>query len=483
MGKIKTKLGTMSIKYKIFLYIIGFCAMLLFLLWTCQIVLMERIYENIRIRQMHSAADRIETVITGSQDYSRIEKIAQDNEACVIIVRPNGTLVYSADISRNCHIHKMPYMNILNIVFETRKNGTLEGIYSERNPFQPDMPTTDRHDDRGVPQSMIYSRQIQQNGETVCYAILDVHLTPVDATVSTIQVQLWGITVFMIVFSALLATIISRKISRPIEKITNDAAQLATGDYEVVFDATGYAEINRLSDTLTQTAEELGKVEKQRRDLIANVSHDLRTPLTLIGGYAEVMRDIPGENNTENAQMIIDETRRLSTLVNDLLDMSRIQSGAVPMEKIKYNLTQSIGKTVDRMNELLKQEGYEITFNADFDVFVTADEARISQCFYNILINRVNYTGEDKKIYVSQQREIGKVKISVTDTGEGVEEKDIPYVWDRYYKNNSTHKRSITGTGLGLSIVRSVIKAHGGEYGVHNTDGKGACFWFSLNIN
>lgn len=483
MGKIKTKLGTMSIKYKIFLYLISFCAMLLFLLWTCQIVLMERIYENIRIRQMHSAADRIETVITGSQDYSRIEKIVQDNEACVIIVRPNGTLVYSADISRNCRIHKMPYMNILNIVLETRKNGILEGIYSERNPFQPDMPTTDRRDGKGVPQSMIYSRQIQQNGETVCYAILDVHLTPVDATVSTIQVQLWGITVFMIVFSALLATIISRKISRPIEKITNDAAQLATGDYEVVFDATGYAEINRLSDTLTQTAEELGKVEKQRRDLIANVSHDLRTPLTLIGGYAEVMRDIPGENNTENAQMIIDETRRLSTLVNDLLDMSRIQSGAVPMEKVKFNLTQSIGKTVDRMNELLKQEGYEITFNADFDVFVTADEARISQCFYNILINRVNYTGEDKKIYISQQREIGKVKISVTDTGEGVEEKDIPYVWDRYYKNNSTHKRSITGTGLGLSIVRSVIKAHGGEYGVYNTEEKGACFWFSLNIN
>ncbi|MBQ8603627.1 MAG: HAMP domain-containing histidine kinase [Oscillospiraceae bacterium] len=483
MNNLKTKLNSLSIKYKIFLYLIGFCGLLLFLLWTFQIVLMDRIYENIRIKQLYSAYDNIAKLIVGGNDYEHIADIAENNDTCVMVVQPNGVLSYSAEISRNCRIHKAPYIDILNIVIETRENkGELKGIYSERNPFTTERPA-DKRDDSGMPQSMIYCRQVKNGDDVLAYVILDVHLTPVDATVSTIQRQLQFITVIMIVFSAVLASVIARKISLPMEKISRDARQLATGDYETVFDATGYAEINRLSATLTRTAEELGKVEKQRKDFIANVSHDLRTPLTLIGGYAEVMRDIPGENNPENAQMIIDETRRLSTLVNDLLDMSRIQSGAVPMEKVKYNLTQSVQKTVDRLNELLKREGYEITFDADCDVFVTADEARISQCFYNILINRVNYTGEDKKVFVKQRREIGKVKITVTDTGRGVSEKDMPYVWERYYKSDSNHKRSVTGTGLGLSIVRSVIKAHKGEYGAYNTADQGACFWFSLPVD
>ena len=216
--------------------------------------------------------------------------------------------------------------------------------------------------------------------------------------------------------------------------------------------------------------------------IIANVSHDLRTPLTLIGGYAELMRDIPGENNSENAQAIINETHRLTSLVNDVLDMSRIQSGAVPMVKEQYNLTESIEKTVANIQELLKQDGYAIYLEHSGDVMVTADEARISQCFYNILINAVNYTGEDKHIYVSLESGNGKAKVAVTDTGAGVEEKDLPYVWERYYKSDKNHKRSVTGTGIGLSIVRSVIKSHNGEYGVYNTDDKGACFWFSIPI-
>ena len=314
----------------------------------------------------------------------------------------------------------------------------------------------------------------------LAYILLNIQLSPVDATVSTIRMQLGIITVVMIAFSAVLATVISRKISQPIEKIAGEAHRLATGDYNTVFDATGYEEINRLSETLTKTAEELGKVETLRKDFIANVSHDLRTPLTLIGGYAEVMRDIPGENNSENAQMIIDETQRLSSLVNDLLDMTRIQSGAIPMEKKEYNLTASVRKTVERMQELLKQEGYDITFESGEDVNITADEARISQCFYNILINGVNYTGEDKRIVVQQEVYDEMVRISVTDTGEGVAEKDLPYVWERYYKNDKNHKRSVTGTGLGLSIVRSVISSHKGLYGVYNTKDMGACFWFSL---
>ncbi len=483
MERLKKKLDSLSIKWKIFLYLIGFCGVLLALLWLLQVVFLSVIYEKIRLKQLYSSASQIENIIKQNGNVELIENAARDNEACVMIIAANGTQIYSADAAKSCVIHNIPYMDVLDIVVAAKENGgLLEGIYTKKNPFQlqaiiSPSQITDQLDSSRF---MIYCKEVKEGGEVLGYILLNIQLSPVDATVQTIRVVLYLITFIMVCFSAILAGIISRRISRPIEKLSRDARQLATGDYETVFDAGGYREIKRLSRTLTKTAEELGKVEKLRQDFIANVSHDLRTPLTLIGGYAEVMRDIPGENNRENAQTIIDETKRLSSLVNDVLDMSRIQSGAVPMELKEYNITKSVSDTVSRMNELLKQDGYNIYFDFDREVFVNGDEVRLSQCFYNILINAVNYTGQDKKIYVEQKIEGDNVKISVTDTGEGISQEDMPYVWDRYYKNNKNHKRSVTGTGLGLSIVRSVIKAHGGQCGAYNTPDKGACFWFSV---
>lgn len=486
MKSIKLKFDNMAIKWKIFGYLLMFSICLLFLLWMSQVVFLPSIYEKTRINEMLSASRQIEAIIKGDIDLNRITDIAEENEACVIVISANGNVVISTDVQRDCMLHKSTYSQLLDIIIYAKENGgQLQGVYSSNNPFQPNkiIEYSAGRGNKDTPQSMIYCKQINNSdGNVLGYIILNVRLSPVGATVTTIQSQLKFITIVMILFSLVLATVISRHIAKPMEKLSQDVQQLATGDYQLVFDATGYAEINQLSRSLTNTARELGKVETLRRDFIANVSHDLRTPLTLIGGYAELMRDIPGENNSENAQYIINETRRLTSFVNEVLDMSRMQSGAVPMIKQQYNLTESISKTIDNMQELLKQDNYVINFESNGNIMVCADETRISQCFYNLLINAVNYTGEDKNIFVQLTSGNGMAKICVTDTGEGVTEKDLPYVWERYYKNDKNHKRSITGTGIGLSIVRSVIKSHNGEYGVYNTNDKGACFWFSIPI-
>lgn len=331
-------------------------------------------------------------------------------------------------------------------------------------------------------ESVIYVRIVEVDGAEEVVMINSV-LTPVDATVSTLKAQLKLISVIMIVVAFLIAVGISKSISKSIIKLNAGARLLAEGNYDVVFDSRDYKEIAQLSDSLNHAATELGKTDSLQKELIANVSHDLRTPLTMIKGYAEVMRDIPGENTPENVQVIIEETERLSGLVNDMLDISKLKAGTIQIKPEEYNITESIKHVLSRYNKLREVEGYTIDFLYDQEVNVYADEQKMYQVLYNLVNNAINYTGEDKKVTVIQKVMDNTLRIEVKDTGEGVSQEDIPYVWDRYYKDKSTHKRAIQGTGLGLSIVKSVLELHGAKYGVSSQKGHGATFWFEIEIN
>ena len=290
------------------------------------------------------------------------------------------------------------------------------------------------------------------------------------------------ITVIMTAFSVLLVLLLSSMISRPIIRITESAKQLATGDYDVHFTGGSYREITELADTLNYAGRELSKVEHLRQEFIANVSHDLRTPLTMISGYAEVMRDLPGENTPENVQIIIDEAHRLTDLVNDLLDLSRLQSGAQTPNPEPLNLTEMIRGIMGRYAKLVLHDGYTITLEAGQDAMVMADRLRMTQVLYNLINNAINYAGEDRMVLVRQTVEYGAVKVEVIDHGEGIDAESLPYVWDRYYKVDKNHRRSAVGAGLGLSIVKGVLEAHGAEYGVASTVGRGSDFWFRLPL-
>ncbi|SFH53145.1 Signal transduction histidine kinase [Pseudobutyrivibrio sp. OR37] len=331
-------------------------------------------------------------------------------------------------------------------------------------------------------ESVIYVHIIDVDGQEEVIMINSV-LTPVDATVYTLKVQLRFISAIMIVIAFFLAATLSKTISRSIIRINDGAKRLADGDYSVKFNSRDYMEVSELSDTLNYTATELGKTDSFQKELIANVSHDLRTPLTMIKGYAEVMRDIPGENTPENVQVIIDETERLTSLVNDMLDISKLKAGTITIQPEEYNITESIRHVLERYNKLREVEGYTIDFIYDDEIMVYADEQKMYQVLYNLVNNAINYTGEDKKVTVIQRVLDDTLRIEVKDTGEGVKQEDIPYVWDRYYKDKTAHKRAISGTGLGLSIVKNVLELHGAKYGVSSKQGQGATFWFELPLN
>ncbi len=307
-------------------------------------------------------------------------------------------------------------------------------------------------------------------------------LTPMAAVTNTIKNQVICIGILLSIAALITAGFMSKLITRPIVKMNEAAKRLARGEYSTDFSVSGYREIDELADSLNYASCELAKTDNLQKELISNISHDLRTPLTMIKGYGEVMRDIPGENTAENIQIIIDETSRLSELVNDMLDLSRIQAGTRKPEMQTFSITSTVRETMQRYERLIMQNGYKIEFIANENADVCADRGMILQVVYNLINNAVNYTGEDKCVRVEQTVSDGFVKISVTDTGEGIAEKELAAIWDRYYKVDKVHKRATVGTGLGLSIVKEVLELHGAGYGVRSTVGAGSTFWFELPI-
>ena len=330
-------------------------------------------------------------------------------------------------------------------------------------------------------ESLVYTYIINCSDGRQTFLIIASSVTPLNITVEVIKNQMILVSVVFVLLSVIFSIYASHRIAKPIAKTNRAAKELAGKNYEVEFNARGYREVEELNSTLEYAKTELSATEKLQQELIANISHDLRTPLTMITGYGEVMRDLPGENTPENIQIIIDEATRLSTLVNDLLDLSKLQSGALCAEKKEFCLTDSVSAIFGRYSKLIEQDGYNIVFNCREDVYINADELRISQVLYNLVNNAVNHAGEDKTVIVTQTVKDKRVLIEVTDHGEGIPSDKLPYIWDRYYKVDKEHRRGVIGSGLGLSIVKSILDAHNARFGVRSTIGKGSTFWFELD--
>lgn len=442
----------------------------------------------------------------------QLDQLAAKNNITIYVTDTSGNALYNCEYIATTKMSTLPNEEFLRYYKEAQDNGgstVIEFKGNHNKTFEKQNGDTESsteavsapqppQEDSSIPQPPEADGFVQNYGQdmaesiiyvdvltsdnTACVLMVNTVLTPVSATVDTLRIQMIWITVVMIILSLLIALAISKKVSRSMIRVNNAAKKLAKGDFNVSFDGKDYLEIAELSETLNQAATDLGKNEKLQKELIANVSHDLRTPLTMIIAYSEVMRDLPGENTPENVQVVIDEAKRLTNLVNDMLDISKLQVGALEMKLSEFNLTDRIQKVLERYNKLKEQDGYRIDFEYQEEVYVCADEFKIFQVIYNLINNAINYTGSDKRVLVRQLVKEQIVRIEVIDSGEGISEENLPYVWDRYYKVDKTHKRAVMGTGLGLSIVKNILELHHAEYGVESILSAGLKFWFELPV-
>ena len=451
---------------------------MILLLWLFQIVFLNSFYESIKINEIYSTCHAIENSLNSNELEETIEKFSHNKDICILLYKDNN-VVYSSNVLMNCIIHKMPSFLLYPIISSELENSNeyftrISPEHRENNPFIYE-------NRRNFVNSVILSKRIYSKDNQEFILILNSVIEPVYSTRTTLRTQLSCITVIMLILSFLLSLAISKKIAKPIENINTSAKKLPY-EYNLKFEDTGYKEISELANTLTYASSELSKVENLRKELIANVSHDLRTPLTMITGYAEVIRDIPGENTPDNIQVIIDESKRLTGLVNDMLDLSKLQNGSQELNISTFNLTKCIENILKRYAKLIEKDGYTINFYKECDVEINGDELKLTQVIYNLINNAITYTDEDKIITIRQTVIENSVKIEIIDTGEGLNEEEIPYIWERYYKAKGNHKRAKIGTGLGLAIVKNILQLHAAQFGAENNPNKGANFWFVLSV-
>ena len=314
------------------------------------------------------------------------------------------------------------------------------------------------------------------------YLVVRYSLDLANNTMSAVQRYMIIVSIFVVLIAFLISYSLAQKISDPLKSLTATANKMAKGDYNVKFASAEYQEIAQLSDTLNYACAEIKKTDGFQKELLANVSHDLKTPLTMIKAYASMIKEISGDNpekRNQHLQVIIDEADRLAGLVNDVLNMSKISSDINQINKKVFNLTDFLYGIMQKFEYLRDMQGYDFIVDIDPDLYTCADEGKIGQVLYNLISNAVNYTGEDKKVYVSLKyiKEQNRIRFTVRDTGKGISKEDLPSIWNRYYRVKETHARPVKGTGLGLPIVKTILEKHAFDFGADSEIGKGSQFW------
>lgn len=457
-----------SLTSKIWFYLIIFSIVILLSLWLFQVIFLKSYYRWMKNRDINNIMNTISQNYNADNFEDILDDLSFNNNVCIEIINGNYALYSSKSQIRGCLIDRdVNDYQYVNKKIDFLKSNDLTFKYETTNP-------------RFNNQTVIYGKRLATN----LIVFVTSSLEPIDSTTGILASQLVYVTIGVLLLSFLVAYFVSKKISDPIIKISKSAKEIANSNYDVKFDtSSNITEINQLAETLNETSVELSKTENLRRELLANVSHDLKTPLTMIKAYAEMARDLNNRNSkkrTDNLNTIIDETDRLNLLVNDILELSKVQANVESLKIEQFNLIDLIQTILKRYEYLKTTENYDFKFEYDTNNIVRADRTRIEQVIYNLINNAINHTGNDKKVIIKVSNTTDGVSVAISDTGKGISKKDLDLIWDKYYKVDKSYTRETDGTGLGLSIVKNILINHNFKYGVDSVINKGTTFWFII---
>ena len=453
---------------KIFFYLIIFSLLILFFLWLLQILLLNNYYEYYKTNELNLTINTLKNNYKKDNFESVLEDVAFNTDFCVEITSLDGSYYSNIQNNKGC--------------IDTVGN---QKLFQEKQSFMQSNEDSFKLkivNPRFNNKTLLYGTKLDDNQ----YLFVNTSLEPIDTTIDVLKNQFIIVSIIVIILGAIAAYFISRSLSKPITKLTKSAKELSNGNYNIKFDVeSDILEIKELGNTLDYAKNEMKKTDETRREILSNVSHDLKTPLTMIKAYAEMERDldISKEKHDNNMNIIIEEVDRLNILVNDILNLSKLESNMDTLNIEKLNLTDLINAILNRFKIFSYTKNYEFIFDYDKPLYIEADKQKLEQVIYNLIGNAINYTGKDQKVYINIIENKKNIRVEIKDTGKGIKKEDINKVWDKYYKTDKKYKRNTIGTGIGLSIVKNIFILHHFKYGIDSIENKGSTFWFEIPIN
>ena len=453
----KNKLST-----KIFIYLAIFSLFILLFLFFFQVIFINTFYEWTKTRTIKSLANDILITENDISLYDKLNRISYEENVCIELTNSNGDNLYST-YTNNCNLRsKTIKRNFINSNKKTKTYNLINNFTKEK--------------------SIMAATRLSNN----LYIFISTSLIPLDSTINIIEQQLIIVSIVVLLLSIIVAYFISKILSDPITKISKAAKLISKGKLKTKFETTSdIKELVDLTNALNDMKDELSKTEELQKDLMANVSHDLKTPLTMIKAYAELILDIninDKEKCVNNLNIIIEEVNRLNSLVNDILALTKVENELDKLDISEFDLIKLIERIVKQHNIYVIKDGYSIEFIHDNinKLLINADKKKIEQVIYNLLNNALNYTGDDKKVIIKVVENDKDYTVMVIDSGKGIDKSELDHIFDKYYRSKKNHKRYIYGTGLGLSIVKNIFLLHNYEYGVKSTKNKGTTFYFKI---
>lgn len=487
----------LGIRGQLMFFLCFICLFLLVLFWILSTQLLEPLYTRHIERQLTTQAENVvsqlddalaEGTTLSSWSFGRLyvntgffDKLAMDlyskgalSSFCVDISDSTLRQIYKIENQSYCNLHET-YLSdassneVVNTAIAMRKKCRTSpgGFKQTLNP--PRLSGSAQ---------LLVGRTTADGSYTVLVTTSLVHVAEASNVLSTL-LPLAAALIFVFAMSA--AWLFSEWFTKPLRQLSRAARQMAKGNYAVQVESRRSDELGDLAQDFNHMAEEVQRAAQMQRDLLANVSHDLRTPLTLIKGYAETVRDLTGSDDakrTEQCNIIVDETDRLSTLVNSVMELSKVQSGAEKPNLVDFDMSELCFEVAGRYDALCDKNHWKLDLQADDACPVSADPAMMERVLHNLLGNAFHHIGADGVVVLRAVPQEKGCRIEIEDHGPGIPPEDLPYIFDRYYRARQDSGR--TGTGLGLSITKAILQQHGFAFGVNSAVGKGSTFWFEM---
>lgn len=499
---LNTKTKKTRLYNTVFIYFILFTISIFLILFFMQIIFLKPMYKSTKEKQIKNFVKEIESDLKNlnslnsinSEIQNKIDKIAYNNQIQVYIFTNELDLKYTSEENFN----KMPQSilkEIQPILIKFQNNEISKDSYSENIPLKKFNSTVN-----------LFIKKVNNNTNLIIISPID----QIDSTIEVLILQNQYMSIIAIIIAIIISIILSRKISLPIENITREAKLLEKGRYDLDIPETKYYETENLRNVLNLSAIKLKEKDTFQKNIIANVSHDLKTPLSIIKAYTEKIKDITGNNKEKREKdlnVISNETDKLSLLISNMLDLSKLDTGDYVLNKTNFNILQTINSTINRFKIICEDKNIKINLmlnnkninkNKDKNIInnivnnneliILADELKISQVLYNLISNAVKYSNENSFININinynninNKNHNKTLIIAIQDFGKGIKKENLPYIFDKYYKSDDEEKENkISSTGLGLSIVKSILEKHNFEYGVKSKENKGSIFWFKI---